>query len=63
VVAAGARQALADIDLALARMNDGSYGRCRACDDVIPLAVLTAIPRTTLCLSCCQLTSGAPTPP
>jgi DnaK suppressor protein len=52
VVTAGARQALADIELALARMNDGCYGRCRACDSGIPLAVLTAVPTTTLCWSC-----------
>jgi DnaK suppressor protein len=59
MVAAGARQALADIELALARMNDGSYGRCRACDAGIPLAVLTAIPTTTLCRSCHPLAAGA----
>jgi RNA polymerase-binding transcription factor DksA len=52
VVTAGARQALADIELALTRMNDGNYGRCRACDTAIPLAVLTTIPTTTLCRSC-----------
>jgi RNA polymerase-binding transcription factor DksA len=52
VVTAGARQALSDIELALARMNDGCYGRCRACDSGIPLAVLTAVPTTTLCWSC-----------
>jgi RNA polymerase-binding transcription factor DksA len=52
LVAAGARQALADIELALARMNEGTYGRCRACDADIPLAVLTAIPKTTLCQAC-----------
>ncbi len=52
VVAAGARQALADIELALARMDAGSYGQCRACDGGIPLAVLTAIPTTTVCRGC-----------
>jgi DnaK suppressor protein len=52
LVAAGARQALTDIELALARMNEGTYGRCRACDADIPLAVLTAIPKTTLCQAC-----------
>jgi DnaK suppressor protein len=52
VVAAGARQALADIEFALARMDDGKYGKCRACDAGIPLAVLTTIPTTTLCRSC-----------
>jgi DnaK suppressor protein len=52
LVAAGARQSLADIELALVRMRTGRYGRCRACGDRIPLAVLEAIPRTTLCLGC-----------
>jgi RNA polymerase-binding transcription factor DksA len=52
LVAAGARRALADIELALARMDDGSYGRCRACDAPIPSALLTAIPTTTSCLAC-----------
>jgi DnaK suppressor protein len=52
MVAAGARQALADIELALARMDDGTYGRCRVCDAGIPPAVLTAIPATTVCPSC-----------
>jgi DnaK suppressor protein len=55
LVVAGARQALADIELALARMDAGDYGRCRACDAGIPLAVLTAIPTTSLCRSCWPL--------
>jgi RNA polymerase-binding transcription factor DksA len=59
MVTAGARQALADIELALARMNDGTYGRCRACDAGIPLAVLTAIPTTTLCRACHPAAAGA----
>lgn len=52
LVTAGARRALADIELALARMNDGSYGRCRTCGAGIAPAVLTAIPATTLCRAC-----------
>jgi RNA polymerase-binding transcription factor DksA len=63
VVTAGARQALADIDLALARMNDGDYGRCRSCDSAIPLAVLIAIPATTLCHSCHPHAGAASTAP
>jgi DnaK suppressor protein len=51
-VAAGARQALSDIDVALRRMQDGKYGRCRACGSEIMLAVLEAIPESTLCLTC-----------
>lgn len=52
LVAAGARRALADIELALSRLATGRYGRCRICDTGIPLAVLQAIPQTTVCLSC-----------
>ena len=52
LVAAGARRALADIELALERMRKGGYGRCRSCGVHIPLAVLEVIPKTTLCLTC-----------
>jgi DnaK suppressor protein len=59
LVTDGARKALADIELALARMNDGTYGRCRACDRGIAPAVLTAIPATTLCRACQLSAEGA----
>jgi DnaK suppressor protein len=52
IVAAGARRALADIELALVRMRTGRYGLCRSCGAGIPLVVLEAIPKTTLCLRC-----------
>jgi DnaK suppressor protein len=52
LVAAGARRALADIELALVRMRTGHYGHCRICGASIPLVVLEAIPKTTLCLAC-----------
>jgi len=54
LVAAGARRALADIELALLRMRTGRYGRCRSCGVPIPLPVLEAIPKTTICLLCQQ---------
>lgn len=54
LVAAGARRALADIELALSRLATGRYGRCRVCDTEIPPAVLQAVPQTTVCLSCLQ---------
>lgn len=47
-----AHRALADIERALARMDIGTYGRCRVCDAAIGTAVLMAIPMTTLCLPC-----------
>jgi DnaK suppressor protein len=52
LVAAGARQALADIELALVRIRTGHYGYCRSCGARIPLVLLEAIPKTTLCLVC-----------
>ena len=52
LLAAGARRALADIELALVRMHTGRYGYCRSCSGTIPLALLEAIPKTTLCLAC-----------
>lgn len=59
ILSAGARQALNDIELALARMRGGEYGRCRTCEVAIAVAVLLAVPMTTLCLSC---RATAPTP-
>ena len=52
LIAAGARRALNDIELALARMHAGRYGYCRTCGLGMPLVVLEAIPKTTLCLAC-----------
>jgi DnaK suppressor protein len=52
LLAAGARRALADIELALVRMHTGRYGYCRSCSATIPLSLLEAIPKTTLCLAC-----------
>jgi RNA polymerase-binding transcription factor DksA len=51
-LAAGARHALDEIDRALHRMEVGDYGTCQDCAEQIPLVVLTAIPQTSLCLSC-----------
>jgi DnaK suppressor protein len=52
LVMVGARRALADIELALLRMRTGRYGLCRSCGARIPVVVLEAIPKTTLCLAC-----------
>ena len=59
LVAAGARRALADIEVALARMQAGRYGYCRMCGADIPVVVLDAIPATTVCLACQQSTDHA----
>jgi RNA polymerase-binding transcription factor DksA len=57
-VAAGAFCALSDIEWALTKMRTGNYGRCCACAGDIALAVLMAIPQTTLCLSCRRVIEG-----
>ena len=65
LVIAGAWRALTDIELALERMRQGRYGRCRSCGTLIPLAVLEAIPKTTRCLTCqarCDQGDHQPTP-
>ncbi|WP_146161294.1 TraR/DksA C4-type zinc finger protein [Nocardia sp. MDA0666] len=49
-----ARQALTDIDEALALIAAGRYGRCRACHTDIPIHLLQTIPTTQWCLDCRQ---------
>lgn len=41
---------LAQVEEALARMNDGTYGICEATGKPIPLARLQALPYATLCI-------------
>lgn len=43
---------LAELDDALQRIEDGSYGHCVVCDQMIGRKRLEAIPYTKLCLSC-----------
>jgi RNA polymerase-binding transcription factor DksA len=55
LVHGSAREALEDVALALARIDDGSYGSCRACAVPIPLDRLEAMPTTDRCLRCREL--------
>ncbi len=48
------RDMVAQIDRALARIDDGSYGICESCGNPIGKMRLMAFPRATLCLSCKQ---------
>ena len=48
------RDMLAQIDRALARIDDGTYGVCESCGEAIGKNRLMAFPRATLCLSCKQ---------
>ncbi len=47
-----ATRQLAQIDAAIGRVADGSYGRCVNCGRQIGAARLTARPATTTCIQC-----------
>jgi RNA polymerase-binding transcription factor DksA len=47
-----ARAVLADIDAALSRLDDGTYGWCVRCADAIGLPRLQVAPRTRFCIDC-----------
>lgn len=40
------------VNEAIQRMNDGLYGNCAACDEIINPERLTALPYTTKCINC-----------
>lgn len=42
------------IELALEKIEDGTYGICEECEVKIPKARLNAIPYTTVCVKCAQ---------
>jgi RNA polymerase-binding protein DksA len=43
---------------ALARMEEGTFGKCERCGQDIPIERLEALPTARLCLSCKQATSN-----
>ncbi len=43
---------LREIDAALERMNQGSYGLCVQCSQPLPASRLDTIPRAPLCMPC-----------
>lgn len=43
---------LAQIDRALTRLRDGTYGKCEMCGKKIAAARLSALPFTPLCINC-----------
>ena len=50
---AGARQQLDEIEAALARVDDGSYGRCGSCQTPIEGERLEVLPSARYCRACC----------
>ena len=49
---AATRAALEDLAVALARLDDGSYGTCTSCGLPIPVPRLEAVPTTQRCVHC-----------
>ena len=50
--ATAARRALGQTEDALARLSDGSFGRCEQCSKSIPTTELLAEPETRYCAEC-----------
>jgi DnaK suppressor protein len=53
--AARAREAIQEIDHALARVEDSTYGTCEACGSPIPFERLEAVPQARSCVACPRL--------
>lgn len=53
-LAANGRELLQQVERALARMVDGTWGSCERCRSAIPKPRLQAAPRATLCVACKQ---------
>jgi RNA polymerase-binding transcription factor len=49
-----ARTELAQVEAALARIEDGSYGTCRSCGGTIAEGRLEAIPWVSVCIECAR---------
>ena len=45
-----AQEQLREVEAALTRLEDGTYGTCRVCGKAIPVERLEAVPWTTLCI-------------
>jgi RNA polymerase-binding transcription factor DksA len=50
-LSAAARQSVSEIDAALERLDNGTYGVCVAGDDIIPRERLEAIPEASVCVT------------
>ncbi len=49
---------LADVERALQKLAEGTYGTCDSCGRQIPSERLEAIPATSLCVDCRKARSG-----
>jgi DnaK suppressor protein len=53
-LAANSRDLLSQVERALQRLDNGTYGTCENCGNPIGKARLQAFPRATLCVTCKQ---------
>jgi DnaK suppressor protein len=53
-----AEQVLSEIDAALGRIEDGTYGTCTSCGGEIPRERLEANPSAALCIDCKRRAEG-----
>lgn len=51
-LAEGERDILYNLDEAIKRIDDGSYGKCERCGGPIPKQRLKAMPQATFCIKC-----------
>jgi len=51
-IAQSGSEVLVQIDEALKRIDDGTYGECEECEKMIPKARLNAIPYVNRCVKC-----------
>jgi RNA polymerase-binding transcription factor DksA len=49
---AGARSALRDVNAALERLDDGTFGHCTACECRLPIERLEVLPQVAMCMAC-----------
>lgn len=54
-----AREALEEVDSAVARLDAGDYGFCQACERPIPDERLAALPHARFCAACPTSTAAA----
>ena len=48
------KEEIAEIELALTKLESGSYGKCELCGKSIPIKRLKVLPATRLCRNCAQ---------
>jgi DnaK suppressor protein len=51
---------LSQVELALSKLKQGSYGLCEQCETRIPVERLTALPYSTMCISCQREMEASP---